>query len=98
MIFFVHSILCISIFQNSNNLLSNLSHKREKLSLTIRAVKKFLSSRLIMNSKQLWNSHQRHKFLGAEASRDILKIRVSEMVFQEVFSTANAMLFRQNKC
>ena len=64
---------------------SNLSHKRKKLSLTIRAVKKFLSSRLIMNSKRLWNSHQRHKFLGAEASRDILKIRVSEMVFPGVF-------------
>ena len=38
-----------------------------------------------MNSRRLWNSHQRHKFLGAEASRDILKIRVSEMVFPGVF-------------
>ena len=26
-----------------------------------------------MNSRQLWNLHQRHKFLRAEASRDILK-------------------------
>ena len=45
----------------------------------------FLSSRLIVNSRWLWNSHQRHKFLRAEASRDILKIRVSEMAFPEVF-------------
>ena len=34
-----------------------------------------------MNSRQLWNSHQRHKFLRAEASRHILKLRVSEMAF-----------------
>ena len=85
MIFFFHSILCISIFQNSNNLLSNLSHRRKKLSVTIRAVKKFLSSRLIMNSKWLWNLHQRHKFLRAKASRDILTFRVSEMAFLGVF-------------
>ena len=38
-----------------------------------------------MNSRWLWNSHQRHKFLRAEASRDILKIRVSGMAFSEVF-------------
>ena len=38
-----------------------------------------------MNSTQLWNLHQRHKLLRAEASRDILKIRVSEMVFPGVF-------------
>ena len=38
-----------------------------------------------MNSPWLWNSHQRHKFLRAEASGDILKIRVSEMAFPEVF-------------
>ena len=50
-----------------------------------RAVKMFLSSRLIMNSRRLWNSHQRHKFLRAEASRDILKLRVSEMAFPGVF-------------
>ena len=53
--------------------------------VTCRAVKKFSSSRLIMNSRRLWNSHQRHKFLRAEASRDILKFRVSEMVFAGVF-------------
>ena len=50
-----------------------------------RAVKKFLSSRLKMNSRLLWNSHQRHKFLRAETSRDILKIIISEMAFPEVF-------------
>ena len=51
-----------------------------------RAVKKFLSSRLIMNSRRLWNSHhQRHKFLRAKASRDILKIRVLDMALPGVF-------------
>ena len=48
---------------------------------SLRAVKKFLSSRLIMNSRRLWNSHQRHKFLRNEASGDILKFRVSEIAF-----------------
>ena len=38
-----------------------------------------------MNSRWLWNLHQRHKFLRAEASRDILKFRVSEMAFPRVF-------------
>ena len=56
----------------------------EKVS-KLRAVKKFLRSRLIMSSRRLWNSHQRQKFLRAEASRDILKFRVLEMVFPGVF-------------
>ena len=47
--------------------------------------KRFLSSRLMMNSRQLCNSHQRHKLLWAKASRDILKIRVLEMAFPGVF-------------
>ena len=34
--------------------------------------------------------------LRAEVSRDILKFRVSEIAFQEVFSTADSTLFRQN--
>ena len=38
-----------------------------------------------MNSRQLWNSYQRHKFLRAKASRDIQKFRVSEMAFAGVF-------------
>ena len=46
-----------------------------------RAVKKFLSRRLIMNARRIWNLHKRNKFLRAEASRDILKFRVSEMSF-----------------
>ena len=50
-----------------------------------RAVKKFLSNRLIINSRRLWNSHQRHKFWKAGATRDILKLRVSEMPFPGVF-------------
>ena len=36
-----------------------------------------------MNSRH--NLHQRHKFLRAEASRDILKFRVSGMTFPGVF-------------
>ena len=51
----------------------------------VRAVNKLLSSRLITNRRQHWNSHQRHNFLRAEASRDILKFRVSEMAFPGVF-------------
>ena len=38
-----------------------------------------------MNSRRLWNSYQRHKFLRAKASRDMLKFRVSEMAFLGVF-------------
>ena len=53
-----------------------------------RAVKKFLlSSKLIMNSRQLWNSPQRHKFLRAEATRYILIFRSSEMAFPGVFKS-----------
>ena len=52
-----------------------------------------------MNSSWLWNSHQRHKFLRAEASRDILKFRVSEMplpgVFKRYFSTVDSMFLCQ---
>ena len=44
----------------------------EKVS-KLRAVKKFLRSRLIMSSRRLWNSHQRQKSLRAKAFRDILK-------------------------
>ena len=52
---------------------------------TARAIKKFSTSRLIMNSRQLWNSHQLNKFLRAKASKDILQFRVSEMAFLGVF-------------
>ena len=61
----------------------NLIYK-QKWNQASRAVKKILSSRLIMNSGRLWNSHQRYKFLRAEASRDILNL-VSEMAFPGVF-------------
>ena len=47
--------------------------------------KTFFSSRLIMNSRQLWNWHQRHKFLRAKVSSDILKFRVLEIAFSGVF-------------
>ena len=53
-----------------------------------------------MNSRQFWNSHQRHKFLRAEASRDILEFQSLRngisRGFQEVFSTMDAMLFHEN--
>ena len=49
------------------------------------AVKKFSSSSVIMNSRWLRNLHQRHKFLRAEPSRNILKFRVSEIAFPGVF-------------
>ena len=53
-----------------------------------------------MNSRRLWNSHQRHKFLRAETSSDIFKFRVSEMafagVFKRYFSPRTSCLFRQN--
>ena len=38
-----------------------------------------------MNRRQFWHLHEGHKFLRAEASRDILKFRVSEMAFPGVF-------------
>ena len=65
---------------------NNINTSREKvmrvnIMITNRAVKKFFSSRLIMNSRQLCNSYQRYKFLRAKASRDILKFRVLEMPF-----------------
>ena len=65
----------------------------------VQGCQKVFSSRLIMNSRRLWNSNQRHKFLRAEASRGILKFRVLEIAFggfQEVFSTADTMLFCRN--
>ena len=34
-----------------------------------------------MNSRRLWNSHQRHKLLRAEASWDILKFRAPKLPF-----------------
>ena len=51
-----------------------------------RAVKKFFNSRLIMNSRRLWNSHQRRTFLRVEASRDIVKFRISEIASPGVFN------------
>ena len=47
-----------------------------------------------------WNSHQRHNFLRAEVSRDILKFRVLEMqfpgVFKRYFPPRMPPLFHQN--
>ena len=53
-----------------------------------RAVKKFLSSRLIMNSRQLWNLHSWGHFEIWSLRNDISR------GFQEVFCTVNIMLFR----
>ena len=53
-----------------------------------------------MNSRWLWSSHQRHKLLTAEASRDILEFRVLKTpfpgVFKRYFSTADTMLLCKN--
>ena len=80
------------MFSQANTSLCNIITHSKYFSISdwlkSRAVKKFSSSRLIMNSRQLWNSHQMGKFLRAEASRDILKVfRVSEMPFPGVSKT-----------
>ena len=52
-----------------------------------------------MNSRHLWNSDQRHKFLRAAASRDILKFRLLDMAFSVVFKMYFppwTQCFRQN--
>ena len=55
-----------------------------------------------MDSTWLWNSHQRCKFLRAKvlcASGDILNLESCIAIssgFQNVFSTADTLLFRQN--
>ena len=58
-----------------------------------RAVKE-LSGRLIMNSRRLWNSHQRHKFLRVEAAGDILKSYFQG--FSRSIFHHEAVLFHQN--
>ena len=77
---------------NKNTLLLLSTKRNTKIHssyiyVIVRPVKKFLSSRLIMNSRRLLNSHQRHKLLRAKVStcRDILKVRVSEITFPGVF-------------
>ena len=49
-----------------------------------------------MNGRWLWKLHQRHKFLRAEVSRDILKIQSLgngiSRAFQEVFFTMDTVL------
>ena len=40
-----------------------------------------------MNSRWLWNLYQRHRFLRAEASRHILKFKVSEKAFAGVLKS-----------
>ena len=39
----------------------NIFYPHKIIILSSRAVKKFLSSRVIMNSRRLWNSHKSHK-------------------------------------
>ena len=78
-LFSVFSIFCIMPFGDCT--LPQPQETTLKSVAECRAFKKFLSSRLIVNSRRFWDSHQRHKFLRAEASRDILKFRVSEIAF-----------------
>ena len=49
-----------------------------------------------MNGRRLWNLHQRHKFLRAEAFRDNFLGNGISRGFQEVFSNMDSMLFHQN--
>ena len=51
-----------------------------------------------MNSRWIWNSHQRHKFLRAEGHFGNLSLgNGTTRGFQDVFLTADAT-FRQNTC
>ena len=78
-------VLCIKKKINKNKLVQHPAILTSRLDNIIQGCQKILSIRLIMNSRRLWNSHQRHKFLRAETSRDILKLRVLEMAFPGVF-------------
>ena len=52
-----------------------------------------------MNSRRLWNSRRRNKFLRAETSRVILSLGNGvSSDFQGLVSTADTMLFSQNIC
>ena len=46
-----------------------------------------------MNSRWLWNSHQRHKFSRVEETRDILKFWVTKMAFPGVFQGFSRGIF-----
>ena len=77
--------LCLEYLHKYTAVQGHLKQWVEKVArLSCQSCQKVLSSRLIINSRQLWNSHQRHKFIRAKASRDIWKIRVSEMAFSGV--------------
>ena len=54
------------------------------LKMYSRAVKTFLSSRLIMNSWQLWNLAPKAKFLRAKASRDIFLVSEMSRAFHNI--------------
>ena len=78
--------LCLEYLHKYTAVQGHLKQWVEKVArLSCQGCQKVSSSRLIINSRQLWNSHQRHKFIRAKASRDIWKIRVSEMAFSVVF-------------
>ena len=87
-ILFSHTRRTYIILSLNNQLESSLklTYNIQQHGATCRAVKTFFNSRLIMNSRRLWNSHQRRTFLRAEASRDILKFRVSEIASPGVFN------------
>ena len=65
---------------------------------TTRAVKKFLSSRLIMNSRQLLELAPQAQVLEGRGIQGHFEIQSLTNGFQEVFSTADAMLFHQHTC
>ena len=92
------------MFSQANTSLYNIITHSKYFSISdwlkSRAVKKFSSSRLIMNSRQLWNSHQMGKFLRARHLGTFWKFLESQKChfqgFPRCISTADAILFRQN--
>ena len=65
-----------------------------------RAVKKFLSSRLIMNCRRLWNSHQSHKVLGLRRLGTFWNLESQKWCFQGfsrgIFHRAHHVVSSQN--
>ena len=81
--------LCLSGWRWHSQCCSCLFESKQKINKlkvdTARAVKRFLSSRLIMNSRRFWNSHQRHKLLENQGIWEHFEIQSFEMAFPEVF-------------
>ena len=64
----------------------------------IRAVKRFLSMRLIMNSRRLWNLHQRYKPRHLGTFWNLKSCKCHFQGFSKGIFHHSAMLFCQNTC